>query len=73
MSEFDLNITIGGRYKLLENFNENLMFYPESGLSIFSYGTRDAGQSLEIEFDMTDQNIFYFASSEGLFKVNRRI
>lgn len=26
---FDLNLNIGGRYKLLENFSENLMFMPE--------------------------------------------
>jgi hypothetical protein len=25
----DLNLNIGGRYKLLENFSENLMFLPE--------------------------------------------
>ena len=72
MSEFDLNISIGGRYKLLENFSENLMFHPESGLSLMSDGTRDAGQSLELEFDSTDSNVFYFSSSEGLFKLNRR-
>ena len=25
---FDLNLSIGGRFKLLENFSENLMFKP---------------------------------------------
>jgi len=26
MSDFDLNMSIGGRFKLLENFSESLMF-----------------------------------------------
>ena len=71
MSEFDLNITIGGRYKLLENFSENLMFVEETGLS-FATGN-DIAQSLELEFDASDPNIFYFSSSEGLFRLNRRV
>ena len=29
IGDFDLNLNIGGRYKLLENFSENLMFLPE--------------------------------------------
>lgn len=27
--DFDLSIRIGGRFKLIENFNENLMYMPE--------------------------------------------
>lgn len=29
-------------------------------------------QALDLEFDPNDQNIFYFATSSGLYKVNRR-
>ena len=29
MGDYDLNLNIGGRFKLLENFSENLMFMPE--------------------------------------------
>lgn len=29
IGNFDLNLNIGGTYKLLENFSENLMFMPE--------------------------------------------
>ena len=47
------------------------MFLEETGFSM-STGN-DIGQSLELEFDSTDQNIFYFSSSEGLFRLNRRI
>ena len=32
----------------------------------------DLAQGLELEFDLSDQNIFYFSSSEGLFKYDRR-
>jgi hypothetical protein len=27
--DFDLSIRIGGKFKLIENFNENLMYLPE--------------------------------------------
>lgn len=29
IGDADLNLNIGGRFKLLENFSENLMFLPE--------------------------------------------
>lgn len=29
LGDFDLNLNIGGRFKLLENYSENLMFMPE--------------------------------------------
>ena len=73
MGDFDLNMAIGGRFKLLENFAENLMFMPEvfkSSENIFGGG--DIIQSLELEFDPVDPNTFYFSTSEGLFKCNRR-
>jgi hypothetical protein len=28
---------------------------------------------MDLEFDATDPNIFYFSSSEGLFKYNRKL
>jgi glucose-6-phosphate 1-dehydrogenase len=67
----DLNLNIGGRFKLLENFSENLMFLPE----VFSNpdGFADIAQSLALEFDPVDTNVFYFSTSEGLFRCNRRI
>ena len=36
IGETDLNLTIGGRFKLIENFQENLMFIPESGISMLT-------------------------------------
>jgi len=29
MIDFDLSMSIGGRFKLLENYSENLLFMPE--------------------------------------------
>ena len=57
---------MGGRFKLLENFSESMMFMPE----IFENldGMADIAQSMELEFDPTDSNIFYFSTSGALFK-----
>mmetsp|Transcript_10204 Transcript_10204/g.10171 ORF Transcript_10204/g.10171 Transcript_10204/m.10171 type:complete len:131 (-) Transcript_10204:500-892(-) len=68
MSDFELNMSIGGRFKLLQNYTECLMDFPE----VLPSNIFDLAQSLELEFDQSDQNIFYFSSSEGLFKYNRR-
>lgn len=61
-----MNLTIGGRFKLLENYTINLMF--ESDI----FNSDEPAQSLELEFDPTDHNIFYFSTSSGLYKCNRR-
>lgn len=29
IGDFDLNLNIGGKFKLIQNFSENLMFLPE--------------------------------------------
>ena len=57
---------MGGRFKLLENFSESMMFMPE----IFENldGMADIAQSMELEFDPEDSNIFYFSTSGALFK-----
>lgn len=59
---------MGGRFKLLENYSENLMDLPE----LMEKDVFDISQSLELEFDSTDPNQLYFSSAEGLFKYNRR-
>lgn len=61
---------MGGRFKLLENFSESMMFMPE----IFENldGMNDIGQGMELEFDPKDSNIFYFSTSGSLFKCNRK-
>ena len=61
---------MGGRFKLLENFSESMMFMPE----IFENldGMNDIGQGMELEFDPKDSNVFYFSTSGSLFKCNRK-
>lgn len=70
VNEFDLSMSIGSRYKLLENFSENLMMMKE----IFSKqsSSQDISQSMELEFDNRDPNIFYFSTCDGLFKFDRK-
>jgi hypothetical protein len=46
MNDFDLNMSIGGRFKLLQNYSESLMSFPE-----VLPADMDLAQSLELEFD----------------------
>lgn len=68
-NDFDLSMRIGGRYKLIENFNENLMCLPELSQHIMPNGI---SQSLELEFDQQDPSILYFSTPSGLYKFNRK-
>jgi hypothetical protein len=60
-----LNLNMGGKFKLIENFCENIMFNSD-------IITTEVAQTMELEFDPTDHNIFYLSTSEGLFRCNRR-
>ena len=64
-------MSIGGRFKLLENYSENLMLSSSVVFDPHSY--LDITQSLDIEFDPSDSNTFYFSTSEGLFQFNRKL
>ena len=68
--DHDLHLNMGGRFKLLENFSESMMYMPEIFENID--GCNDIGQGMELEFDPKDSNIFYFSTSGNLFKVNRK-
>ena len=70
IGDFDLHLNMGGRFKLLENFSENLMFMEE----IFENldGFNDINEAMQMEFDPRDTNVFYFSTSSALFKCNRR-
>jgi len=61
MTDFELNMSLGSRFKLIENFHQDL--------SLSAVDTT----GLELEFDQTDSNKFYFGCSSGLFKVDRRL
>lgn len=69
-NDLDLSMRIGGRYKLFENFNENLMCLPE--LSLHHAEGGGVSQSLELEFDQHDSSILYFSTPSGLYKFNRK-
>lgn len=71
ISDFDLNLNIGGRFKLLENYQENLMFSSDVFHPVEGVCT-DISQAFKLEFDPTDHNVFYFSTSEALFKIDRR-
>ena len=70
MGDFDLHLNMGGRFKLLENFSQNMMFMPQ----VFENedGFNDITQAMQMEFDPLDTNVFYFSTSSSLFKCNRR-
>jgi hypothetical protein len=72
LNDFDLTMSIGGRFKLLENYSENLLFMPEVAANGPHSEGYDISQGLELEFDNTDPSIFYFSIVNGLFKFNRR-
>lgn len=68
IGDFDMHLTIGGRFKLLENYTINLSYYP----GILEPGMDDMAGAINLEFDPIDHNVFYIATSSGLYKVNRR-
>ena len=51
------------------NFSDNLMDYPNV-IDIYSFGDLTSG--IEIEFDPTEPQVFFFSTSEGLFKIDKR-
>lgn len=71
-NEFDLNLSMGGRFKLLENYSESILHMAEQMISQGGKSIEDISQSLELEFDNTDPNIFYFSMVDALFKYDRK-
>ena len=65
---------IGGRFKLLENFSENLMYVPELAAhqSLLTATFNQVSQCIELEFNQSDPSIFYFSTPGGLFRFNRK-
>jgi hypothetical protein len=47
------------------------MFLPEVFENADGYS--DISQSMDLEFDPNDGNVFYFSTSESLFRCNRRV
>lgn len=61
MTEFELNMSVGSRFKMIQNFSQDL--------------TLSAADTtgLTLEFDQTDANKFMFGCTSGLYKVDRKI
>lgn len=69
VTDYDVNMNLGGKFKMTMIYTDNLMSYPNViGLNEFD----DLTQSIEMEFDPEESQVFYFTTSEGLFKVDKR-
>jgi len=67
VSDDDLHLSLGGKFKMVLNYTDNLMLYP----NVMSFD--DLTQSIEIEFDPTEPQVYFFSTSEGLFKIDKRM
>ena len=67
--EQDVNMNLGGSFKMVMNYTDNLLLYP----SVVDFATfDDVTASIQLEFDPTDPEIFFFSTSEGLFKIDKK-
>jgi hypothetical protein len=72
----DPNLNIGGRFKLLENYSKDMMYEPEimeHNQTPEGFPIQDVTQSMYLEADPKDPNVFYFSSTNALFKCDRRV
>jgi hypothetical protein len=69
ITDYDLNMSLGGKFKMVMNYTDNLFEY-ENVIDIIDLD--NVIQSIEIEFDPEDTQIFFFATTEGLFKVDKK-
>jgi hypothetical protein len=66
ITDYDLNMSLGGKFKMVMNYTDNLFDYE----NVIDFD--NVIQSIEIEFDPEDTQIFFFATTEGLFKVDKK-
>ena len=64
-------MNIGGKFKLQLIFSDNLANYPSVMSEDDPMGLNFAQESVEIEFDPLEPQIFYFSTSRGLFKIDK--
>ena len=55
VTDYDLNMTLGGKFKMVLNYSENLFDYPNV-MNLMD----DITQSIELEFDPEDSQTFFF-------------
>lgn len=70
-SEYNLNMNIGCKLKLQLNFSDSLTNYPNVLSEDDPLGVNLASESVEIEFDTLDPQIFFFSTSRGLFRIDK--
>lgn len=63
--DLELNLCLGGKFKMALNYTDNLLKY------IMNDEFNDIIESIEIEFDPTDSQMFFFSTSTGLFKLDK--
>ena len=68
VTDYDLNIALGGKFKMVLNYSDNLTEYPHV---IDLMTMEEITQSIEIEFDPSDSQVFFFSTSAGLFKLDK--
>jgi hypothetical protein len=73
-----MHLSIGGRFKLHENYTMTgiMNVDPEGGFAvipgIWDPRAPDLACTMDLQFDPNDHNVFYFTTSQGVFKCNRR-
>lgn len=68
ITDYELNMNLGGRYKMVKNYSDNLTLYPNI---VNALTVEELAASLDVEFDPTNPQIFYFSTSEGLFRIDK--
>ena len=69
VTEGDINLTMGAKFKMSLNYSDNLTEY-NNVVDIFRED--DLTQSIETEYDPVEPQICFFSTSNGLFKIDRR-
>ena len=68
-TQYDVNMNIGCNYRMALSYSENLFAYDE----VLDYNMfDDLTQSVEIEFDPKDPQVFFFSTGQGLFKLDKK-
>lgn len=68
VSDYELNLCLGGRYKMSLNYTDNLLKHIQND---DPDQLDDIIESIEIEFDPTDPQMFFFSTTTGLFKLDK--
>lgn len=65
VTDYELNVCLGGKFKMALNYTDSLLEH------LKNIEIDCVIESIEIEFDPNDPQIFYFSTSEGLYKLDK--